>query len=202
MSGIIKPPAGRHAPAMSTAPASSPAPRVGPPSVPRASFEQVFRENLTFAWRALRRLGVGEADVEDVCQEVFLVVHRRLPEFQGRSSVRTWIYGICVRVASEHRRRPHVRRESLGETPDRQVPPPQHEALERRRAVELLDRALDGLEEDKRAIFVLYQIEEVPMNEVAEALGCPLQTAYSRLHAARRHVEAVLRAAEEGSLEP
>jgi RNA polymerase sigma-70 factor (ECF subfamily) len=140
-------------------------------------------------WRVLRRLGVSERDVEDVCQEAFLVVHRRLDEFEGRSSLRTWIYGICARVASEHRRRPHLRLEALGEAPpDGSVPAPQHDDLERRRALEQLDRALGELDDDKRAVFVLYELEELPMSEIAETLGCPLQTAYSRLHAARRVV--------------
>ena len=65
----------------------------------------IFREHAPYVWRVLRRMGVREADVEDVTQEVFVVVHRRLPEFEGRSAMRTWIYGICLRVASDHRRR-------------------------------------------------------------------------------------------------
>jgi RNA polymerase sigma-70 factor, ECF subfamily len=158
-------------------------------------FERAFAENAPFVWRALRRLGVGEADVEDVCQEVFLVVHRRRASFDGRSALRTWIYGICLRVASEYRRRPHRRREEVtAEPPDLELSEGLDEALERRRALARLDAALDQLDDAKRAVFVLYEIEQIPMTEVAAAVSVPLQTAYSRLYAARKVVEAALAA--------
>jgi RNA polymerase sigma-70 factor (ECF subfamily) len=157
------------------------------------SFREIFREHAPFVWRVLRRLGVGEADVEDVAQEVFLVVHRRLAEFEGRSKLRTWIYGIAVRVASDHRRRAHVRRElATDRPPERAGSAPQPKELEQRQARALLDAALARLDEDKRAVFVLFEIEEVAMKEIAEAVGCPLQTAYSRLHAARRELKEAL----------
>jgi RNA polymerase sigma-70 factor (ECF subfamily) len=156
-------------------------------------FERVFQDHAPYVWRALRRLGVAEADADDVCQDVFIVVHRRLGSFHGGSSLRTWLYGICLRVASEHRRRPHHRRERVvSAVPDESVGPSQEDELERRRGIALLDAALDQLDDDKRAVFVLFEFEQVPMVEVAQAAGCPLQTAYSRLHAARRIVEAAL----------
>jgi RNA polymerase sigma-70 factor, ECF subfamily len=158
-------------------------------SVP--TFPEVFRAHAGFAWRVLKNLGVREADVEDVCQEVFVVVHRKLPEFEGRSSVKTWIYAICIRTASDYRRRAHVRREALtDEVPDERISAPQIHELERRRAKETLDRALDGLDDDKRAVFVLFEVEKLSMHEVAAAVDCPLQTAYSRLYAARRAIAA------------
>lgn len=157
------------------------------------SFAAIFERHAPYVWRALRRLGVAEADVEDVCQEVFMVVHRRLPDFEGRSAVRTWVYGICVRTASDYRRRAHRRREVVTDrVPERALAPPQPEELQRRQALARLDAALDGLDEAKRAVFVLYEVEGLPMAGVAEALGCPVQTAYSRLHAARRQVRAAL----------
>jgi RNA polymerase sigma-70 factor (ECF subfamily) len=155
------------------------------------SFDEVFATCAPFVWRALRRLGVPEADVEDAAQEVFLVVHRRLPSFLGQSEVRTWVYGICLRVASEHRRRPHLAREQpMEDPPDTPVPAAQDTELDRRRALAWLDGVLDGLDDAKRAVFVLFEIEQVPMVEVAAAVGCPVQTAYARLYAARKHVEA------------
>jgi RNA polymerase sigma-70 factor, ECF subfamily len=157
-----------------------------------AVFEQVFQEHGPYVWRALRRLGVAEADADDVCQDVFIVVHRKLATFR-RGSLRTWLYGICLRVASEHRRRPYRRREHVVEAvPDAGVDASQEDEIERRRALALLDEALSLLDDDKRAVFVLFELEQVPMAEVAEAAGCPLQTAYSRLHAARKIVEAAL----------
>ncbi len=155
-------------------------------------FERVFQQHAPYVWRALRRLGVAESDADDVCQDVFIVVHRKLGTFGG-SSLQTWLYGICLRVASEHRRRPHRRREQVVEAvPDESVDAPQEDEVERRRALALLDEALDLLDDDKRAVFVLFELEQMPMTEVAEAAGCPLQTAYSRLYAARKIVEGAL----------
>jgi RNA polymerase sigma-70 factor (ECF subfamily) len=165
-----------------------------PRTAARAPFEAVFTEDGPFVWRALRRLGVAEADVDDVFQEVFLVVHRKLATYDGRCARRTWVYGICLRVASDYRRRPHRAREQpLDEAPERAVPAEQDAALDRRRALAWLDRVLDALDDDKRAVFVLFEIEQVPMTEVAAAAGCALPTAYARLYAARKHVEAAAR---------
>lgn len=116
-----------------------------------------------------------------------MAVFRGLEGFEGRSALRTWVYGICVRVASNHRRRAYVRRErSVSEPPEQAQEPDQPRALEEGMGWPTLRRLLDTLDADKRDVFVLYELEELPMREVAEACGCPLQTAYSRLHAARR----------------
>jgi RNA polymerase sigma-70 factor (ECF subfamily) len=162
----------------------------GPPAgVP--SLAEIFREHAPFVWRGLRRLGIPESDVEDVCQEVFVVVHRKLGDFEGRSSLRTWIYGIAARTASDYRRSGRVRREVVTDAPPETAHEGgQHDAVALRQARATLDRILDELDDDKRSVFVLYEIEELTMAEVADALGCPLQTAYSRLHAARKVVEA------------
>ena len=153
---------------------------------PQPSLRQIFDEHARYIWRTLRHLGIPEADTPDLCQEVFVTVHRRLSSFEGRSSLRTWLYGICIRVASEHRRRPHVRRETpLSEPPigfSEQHDMGPDSALEQRSAVQ---RLLAVLDEDKRQVVVLYEIEGFSMKEVAEIIQCPLQTAYSRLHAAR-----------------
>jgi RNA polymerase sigma-70 factor (ECF subfamily) len=157
-------------------------------------FAAVFREHAPYVWRVMRRLGVREADAEDLCQEVFVVVHRRLGEFEGRSSLRTWIYGIAFRVASYHLRRAHVRREQpTEELPEERRSAPQIAEVEREQARAMLDLALRELDEDKRAVFVLYEIEGLEMKDVAEVVGCPLQTAYSRLHAARKRVTEIIK---------
>jgi RNA polymerase sigma-70 factor, ECF subfamily len=153
--------------------------------VPAYSFTDVFREHARYLWRALLGLGVRPADVDDVCQEVFLIVHRRLPEFDGRA-LRSWLYAICLRVASEYRRSARVRREiSVEKLPDFAAPAGEVEAVFTGELCARLLTALDRLDADKREAFVLFEIEELPLREVAEALGCPLQTAYSRLQAAR-----------------
>jgi RNA polymerase sigma-70 factor (ECF subfamily) len=170
-------------------------------SVP--SLTQLYVEHAPFIFRALRRLGVRDADAEDVLQEVFVVAHRKLGEFEGRSTLRTWLYGVAVRVAANHRRLARTHREvSTDEPPEQMVPALQHEDLAQKQARALLDRILDRLDEDKRSVFVLYELEGCSMQDVALAVGCPLQTAYSRLHAARKLVEAgvrALRAREEES---
>jgi len=156
------------------------------------SFDEVFRTCAPLVWRTVRRLGPREADAEDLAQEVFLVIHRKLPGFEGRSKLTTWVYGICVRVAADHRKRAHVRHEAPALLPERPVDPEQPEQVARREARERLDDALAALDEDKREVFVLYEIEELPMAEIAEVTGVPLQTAYARLHAARRRMAELL----------
>jgi RNA polymerase sigma-70 factor (ECF subfamily) len=169
----------------------------------------LLREHGQFVWRVLRRLGVSVADVDDVCQEVFLVVHFKLPEFEGRSTVRTWLYGICVRTASDYRRgrarrqvlASNVQQSSMAEQ-NQKMEQPQETLLAVHQACAALDRILDELDDDKRAVFVLYEIEELTMAEAATVLECPLQTAYSRLHAARREVEAAVSRMRERGEEP
>jgi len=155
------------------------------------SFAEVFRTYSSFVWRVLLRMGVAEADVEDVAQEVFLGIHRNLPRFEGRCSLRTWVYGICHRRAVDHRRRAHTRYEiATEEPPDAGQEGGQDEGIDLAQARASLNQVLDSLDDDKRAVFVLFEVEQVPMEEVAEIVGCPLQTAYSRLYAARRKIDA------------
>jgi RNA polymerase sigma-70 factor (ECF subfamily) len=154
------------------------------------SFAEIFRTQARYLWRALLGLGVRSADVDDVCQEVLLVVHRRLPEFDGRA-LRSWLYAICLRAASEYRRSARVRHELVvAELPEGSLAGSQLETVAAREAWQHLLSALETLDEEKRAAFVLYEIEELSLREVAEAMSCPLQTAYSRLQAARTHVRA------------
>lgn len=166
-------------------------PTTPPASASALDARQVFVDHAAFVLRVVRRMGVAPRDVEDVAQEVFVVVHRKLATFNGQSSVRTWLFGIAMRVASDHRRRAYVRREHTTDTmPTTSVEPDQVEAVRRRQLRAQLDRALDELDDDKRAVFVLFELEGMPMAEVAQSLGCPLFTAYSRLREARERVRA------------
>jgi len=163
------------------------APRTADRDVP--SVRSVVRLYAPFIGRSLRYLGIGDGDVEDAAQEVFVVVHRRLDDFEGRSSLQTWLYGICVRIAHAYRRQASTRKERvMDEPPAPSIPPPQDDDMQRQEARHRLQRILEELDEAKRSVFVLYEIEQLSMKEVAEALGCPLQTAYSRHQAARKHV--------------
>ena len=169
-------------------PAAPQATALDKPELP--SFPDVFRSYSGFVWRVLLRLGVAEADVEDVAQDVFIGVHRSLPGFEGRCSMRTFIYGICYRRAVDYRRRPHVRREIVSDEPPEQTAPSRQERdLDLKVAQRRLDEVLASLDEDKRAVFVMFEIEQIPMDEIAEIVGCPLQTAYSRHLSAQKHVQ-------------
>jgi RNA polymerase sigma-70 factor (ECF subfamily) len=136
-------------------------------------------------WRSLRRLGVADPQLDDAVQDVFLVVYRRLADFEGRSSVRTWLFGIALRVAKDYRRTATRRPEApLSAEPQTNVTSPQ-DAAEVAEQVALLHALLEKLDDDKRAAFILAELEGMSGPELAEALGVPLDTAYSRLRAAR-----------------
>lgn len=180
------------APSPGTAPASSSSALRARPT---PSFDDVYEHTFDFAWRSARRLGVAASAVDDVVQDAFLVVHRRLPEFEGRSSIRTWVFGILFRVVADHRRTLR-RKGGLTELPHEDVlagsgaGPAQ--ALERRQATDLLHALLDELDDEKRTVFVLSELEELSAPEIAEMLSVPTNTVYSRLRAAREGFERAL----------
>ena len=122
------------------------------------------------------------------------MVHARLGDFEGRSSLRTWLYGIALRVALANRRKGARRHEALTDAPPEiEVAAEQHDWAARRQTVRLIERALSALSEDKREVFVLYELEGMTMAEVAAALAVPENTALYRLYAARDEVRASLR---------
>jgi RNA polymerase sigma-70 factor (ECF subfamily) len=166
-------------------------------TLPDLTPQRVYDSHFSFVWRNLRRLGVPEASLEDAAQDVFLVVHRRGDSFDARwSSIETWLFGIVMRVAQNHRRSMRRRAWAVpaGEVVE-VVPSPDAgpaDLLARREAVALLDRLLDALDDDKRAIVVLVDVEQMQVRQAAEALDVNLNTAYWRLRAARRELRAAL----------
>jgi RNA polymerase sigma-70 factor (ECF subfamily) len=155
------------------------------------AFDEVFRAHAQYVGRTLRYLGVGEAHLEDACQEVFVVVHRRLKDYREGGSLRAWVRQICLLVARNRRRTMRRRREEpQEELPEAVAPATQQRDLELRDLRKRLLQALEELPAEQRDVFVLYEIEQLTMAEVAQALSCPLQTAYSRLHAARARMRA------------
>ena len=151
-------------------------------------FRTVYEQHFDFVWRSLRRLGVSEADVPDATQEVFLVVLRRLGEFEGRARLTTWLFRICLRVAQERQRHLRSRREQLdGQTIDGCIDEQDdaEQQAERREQIAQLDAALARLDLDQRAVFVLFELEEMSGETIAEALSIPLGTVYSRLRLGR-----------------
>jgi len=155
----------------------------------------IHEENADFVWRMLQRMGVRDADVEDQLQEVFVVVHHRLHTFDGSSRMTTWLFGICTRVAAAYRRRAYRRREEVvadvPEGEEGEEGGPEHAVIARQARARLLG-ILDLMDLEKRAIFVMFEIDEVSCEAIAEMLGVPVGTVHSRLHAARKDFQAAL----------
>jgi RNA polymerase sigma-70 factor (ECF subfamily) len=166
-------------------------------SAPAATplFDDVYTAHFPFVWRSVRRLGVDASAVDDVVQEIFLVVHRRLDEFEARSSMKTWLFGIVLRVVRQHRRTLSRKPAQLGgaasidpdvdRVRDERSRGPQDHLLERE-AVRTLHAILDELDDEKREVFVLCELEQMTVPEIAEAVEANVNTVYSRLRAARR----------------
>ncbi len=161
------------------------------------TFAQVYDATFPFVWRSARRLGVEDAALDDVVQETYVVVHRRLAEFERRSSIKTWIFGIVVRVARDHRRTtrrksPQARAGADAIDPEtlsaNDASGPQERAA-RSEAVRVLYNILDELEDDRREVFVLAELEQMSAPEIAEALEMNVNTVYTRLRAARADFE-------------
>ena len=177
---------GHSSPVSSTAQLASPAPIA-------LAFDALYEAQLDFVWRSLRRLGVAPEGLDDAVQEVFLAVYRRLPEFEPRAKVTTWLFGVCLKVASASRRR--ARRKPSGEPLSPALEDPArgpHELTAHAQALRQLDQVLDELDEKKRAVFVMAEVEQMSAPEMAEVLGENLNTVYSRLRAARQDFEQAL----------
>ena len=161
------------------------------PAVP--SFDDVYAQHAPFVWRTLRTFGVGDAQVEDAVQDVFVVVHRRLPEWEGRAAITTWLFAIARRVASSYRRRGGAHpTEELVDEPAGAADT--FAAMSRAQAAATVVAILKELDEDKRTVFALVELEQLSVPEVARMLDINLTTAYSRLRLARHAFELAVRA--------
>ncbi|MET0389717.1 MAG: sigma-70 family RNA polymerase sigma factor [Polyangiales bacterium] len=150
------------------------------------SFRTLYAEHFGFVWRCLGGLGVAPSALDDAAQEVFVVVHRRLPEFRGESSLRTWLYGIVRNVAANTRRSQQRKgglSELRGDEPSAQPDP--LASLETAEAACFVQDFVRELDEKKRDLFVLAIVEQLSIPEVATMLGVPLNTAYTRLRTLR-----------------
>jgi len=171
--------------------------RQAPVGLTRAERDRLFREIygqcFDYVWSTLRRFGVWDKDLEDAAHELFIVVHRRLDDYDRARPIKPWLVGIAFRVASDFRRRASNRREIMDDevvaVDDKRS---QLEMVTEREAKALVARALESLDDDKRLVFVLHELEGRSIPEVAEQTGVPLNTCYSRLRLAReRFTEAV-----------
>jgi RNA polymerase sigma-70 factor (ECF subfamily) len=157
---------------------------------------QIFVEHGGYVWNSLRRLGVPASDLEDLTHDVFLQVQRHLSDYDRSRPLRPWLFGFAFRLASQHRRRAYRRREvpAAGESEravDPRARPDERLVIEEDRRLVL--EALEAIDLDRRAVFVLYEIDEVPMSDIARALGIPVNTAYSRLRVARGEFAAAVK---------
>lgn len=157
------------------------------------AFSALFEAEHGYVLHSLRRLGVRERDLEDLTHDAFLVVHRKLDTFDATRPARPWLFAICARVASDYRRRARVRYEQVTDAPDARDPMPTADVtLERRQQQALVIDALESVDDDRRALFVMVDIDELPVVEAARALEIPLNTAYSRLRLARAEFAAAV----------
>lgn len=158
-------------------------------------FRALFEAEFSYVCRSLRRCGIRDADVEDLAHDVFLAVHTHLGTFDRSRPIKPWLFGISFRVASHFKRRPGYRREEIGEGKDVLDDAPLADAkIETEQKRTLVLAALDALDDDRRAVLVMHDLDELPMKEIAEVLGIPVFTAYSRLRTAREQfIAAALR---------
>lgn len=162
------------------------------PPVP--DFRETYDACFDHVWHTLRRLGVPERDLEDAAHDVFVVVHRRLPDFEPGRPVRPWLSGIAWKVASDRRRSARARHESVGvEREPRDAGPDAERLVQAREDRALVQAALDALDLDRRVVFVMHELDGASAPEIAAALDVPLNTVYSRLRVARERFAAAVR---------
>lgn len=156
------------------------------------TFAELFDAHFVFVWRTARRLGIPESGLDDVVQETFMVAYRRREDFEGRSSIKTWLYGIAFNVVRAHRRELGVKYPAALNAEQRADPglladggDGPHESAAKREAARFVDRFLRDLQEDQRDVFVLAELEQLSAPAIATVLGAPLNTVYSRLRLAR-----------------
>jgi RNA polymerase sigma-70 factor (ECF subfamily) len=155
--------------------------------------QAVMAKHGDFLWRSLQRLGVRDADLPDVMQEVLIVIHRKLGEFDQTRPLEPWLFALCAKTSSTYRRSAYNRREvatdptetsfaaqsvSLEQAPDA--------ALEAAQLRAELDAVLDRLVPERRALLVMFEIEQLSCEQIARVTGIPKGTVFSRLHAARK----------------
>lgn len=160
----------------------------GSAPVDSPDFTAVYRAHFAYVIRALRRLGVREADLPDLAHDVFVVVHRKLSSFDPSRPMKPWLFGIAFRTALDKKRRHASFKESLSDDAGERHPslvPAADDLVAAREAHDVVMRALDALNDDQRAVFVMHELEGLSMPEICEVIDAPLNTLYSRLRLAR-----------------
>lgn len=158
-------------------------------------FRELVDGHFDYVWHTLRRLGVRDADLKDQTQEVFLTVYTLLGDYDPSRPMRPWLFGISYRIASRYRTLARNARELLVDPPSEPVERGRDAEADllAREAQALVLAAIDTLDLPRRAVFIMSEIDDVPMPEIAEAMAIPLNTAYSRLRLARKDFAAAVR---------
>lgn len=182
-------------------PAEPPTPTPGlDPEDHARVFVETYHACVGMVFRALRRFGISEAELEDATQEVFVVVYRKLGTFDAsRAGIKTWVYGIARGVAA-NRRRAALRIARCDEKAP--SPSPAEDpalGIAARQAGDLVERFLATLSPERRVVFELVEIEEIAVTEVARLLDTNRNTVFTRLRAARRSFAAWVAALEDTS---
>jgi RNA polymerase sigma-70 factor (ECF subfamily) len=157
-----------------------------------AEFEALYHAHVDFVWRTLRRFGVPAAALDDATQDVFVVVHRRFGTWDQRASIRAWLFGVSKRVAAKHRRGLERHARKLAALPEPASARELEERVADRDHLERIARAIDNLAPERREVYVLAELEGLSAPEIADALGCKLNTVYSRLRRARADLQTAL----------
>lgn len=159
----------------------------------KATFQSVYDECFDLVWRSALALGVSVHEADDVVQEVFVVVHKKLPQFEGRSSIRTWVTGIMLNTVREYRRAHRHDRDAVEiEEHLTSLSPSPESVAQSHASAALLSRILNGMSEEQRVVFILAELEEMSAPEISTALGINTNTVYSRLRLARAEVDRYL----------
>lgn len=158
---------------------------VSDPPATSPDFQGLFVAHYGFVCRALRSMAVDAASVEDLAQDVFIVLHRRLDDYDPQRDVRSWLWGIARRVASTHARSATRAERRLRALPDPTPADAPDERVEMQQRADMVTEFLESLSEDQREVFMLMELESMSAPEVAQTLGLKLNTVYSRLRAAR-----------------
>lgn len=165
-----------------------------PVSGPHPTLRDLFTMYAPYVWNTLRRLGAPASDLEDLTHDVFIQVQRHLGDIDPGRPVRPWLFAFAYRITSQNRRRAYRHRETHGE-PDAAIHPglPADEQIAAEEQRCLVLAALQRIDLERRAVFVLHDIDGAPMNEIAESLGIPANTGYSRLRIARAEFAAAVK---------
>lgn len=194
--GLRSPP-----PAAAAGPASA-----GPEHASLALFQRIFAEEFSYVWGSMRRLGVAPRDLEDVTQELFIQVYRKMDAYDPARPIRPWLFAFAVRAASDYRRLVRHRVEILGEPATTSAPislePAPDQRLDQQETERLVLAALETIPIERRAVLIAFELDEQPMKDIAEALAVPLFTAYSRLRQARVEFEQAVRRIEKNEGHP